>query len=104
MVSSCAHLPWMMEVWPLRDWLSTAFHTLLRQAEGGWLQERRGWAFREASAASCHSGPQHGTCCRVWRRRRLTTACCVAAPFAVGAVAAARAKLHTTCKHARHRT
>ena len=36
-VSSCAHLPGMMEVWPLRDWLSTAFHTLLRGRgrEGG---------------------------------------------------------------------
>ncbi len=34
MVSSCSHLPWMMEVWPLRVWLSTAFHTLLQQAGG----------------------------------------------------------------------
>ena len=33
-VSSCSHFPWMMEVWPLRDWLSTAFHTLLHNQKG----------------------------------------------------------------------
>lgn len=38
MVSSWSHLPWMIEVCPLRAWLSTAFHTLLqasRQAAAG---------------------------------------------------------------------
>lgn len=39
MVSSCAHLPWIMEVWPLRDWLSTAFHTLLRQGKAQWVEQ-----------------------------------------------------------------
>lgn len=52
-VSSCAHLPWMMEVCPLRAWLSTAFHTLLRGQERKRARER---------------GRSSGTACRRQKR------------------------------------
>jgi len=39
-VSSCAHLPWMMLVWFLRPWLSTAFHTCESPISALLLTER----------------------------------------------------------------
>ena len=39
-VSSCAHLPWMTDVWFLRAWLSTAFHTCGRAPASIGTQQR----------------------------------------------------------------
>ena len=57
MVSSCAHLPWMMEVCPLRAWLSTAFQTLLTQGQ----VVSTIWTSRSfSSRISCTEAPKAG--------------------------------------------
>lgn len=54
-VSSCAHLPWMTDVWFLRAWLSTAFHT----CGCAWLDQDAA----TGGAATCAARSPH-LCCK----------------------------------------